>query len=239
VWVSLKTACWPRTLESPTTLPLLMIPATVGPLPSGSAVIVGEVGIAPETPVVRTDGAVDADVKLVLVVGVVGGARVVVGGGREICGSGEAGEQGLGGGVKRRAYDVVGELLADVRHYLESQEKKGLLTKKPLGWNNLETFLKNGPLNKREQQSCFSVNSMREFAVLPDEAYGIVTENRAQLQRLLAMNIEAEEPKMAPSAIAEMVLSFFSGLCIERNLKFGQASSTRKIENFMTALRGL
>jgi hypothetical protein len=29
------------------------------------------------------------------------------------------------------------------------------------------------------------------------------------------------------------------GLCIERNLKSGKTSSTRKIENFMTALRGL
>src|SRR3984885_14587165 len=129
--------------------------------------------------------------------------------------------------------------VACLRHYIESQEKRGLLTKEPLGWKNVETFLKNGPLNKGEQQGCFSVNSMREFAILPDEAYGVVTENRALLQRLLAMNIEAEKPKMAASAIAEMVLSFFSGLCIERNLKSGKASSTRKIENFMTALRNL
>jgi len=129
--------------------------------------------------------------------------------------------------------------LACLRHYLESQQKRGLLTKKPLGWNNVEGFLKNGPLNKGPQQGCFSVNSMREFAILPDEAYGVVAENWALLQRLLAMNIEAEEPRMAPSAIAEMVLSFFSGLCIERNLRSGQTSSTRNIENFMTALRSL
>jgi AcrR family transcriptional regulator len=129
--------------------------------------------------------------------------------------------------------------VACLRHYLESQEKRGLLTNKPLGWNNVETFLKNGPLNKGKQQGCFSVNSMREFAILPDEAYGVVTENRALLQRLLAMNIAAEEPKMAPSAIAEMVLSFFSGLCIERNLKSDKTSPSRKIENFMTALRSL
>jgi hypothetical protein len=45
--------------------------------------------------------------------------------------------------------------------------------------------------------------------------------------------------RMASAAIAEMVLSFSSGLCIERNLKSGKASWTRKIENFMTALRGL
>jgi len=129
--------------------------------------------------------------------------------------------------------------MACLRHYLESQEKRGFLAKEPLGWKNVENFLKNGPLNKGEQQGCFSVNSMREFAILPDEAYRVVTENRALLQRLLAMNIEAEKPKMASSAIAEMVLSFFSGLCIERNLKCGKTSSTRKIENFITALRSL
>src|SRR6204780_912457 len=126
-----------------------------------------------------------------------------------------------------------------LRHYLETQEKRGLLTKEPLGWNNVENFLKNGPLSKGDQQGCFSVNSMREFAILPNEAYGAVTENRALLERLLTMNIEAEKPRMAPSAIAEMVLSFFSGLCIERNLKSGKSSSTRKIENFMAALRSL
>ena len=79
---------------------------------------------------------------------------------------------------------------------------------------------------------------MREFAILPDEAYAVVTENRA-LERLLAINIEPEKTKMAPSAIAEMALSYFSGLCIERNLKSGKASSTRTIENFMAALRNL
>jgi AcrR family transcriptional regulator len=129
--------------------------------------------------------------------------------------------------------------VACLRHYLESQGKRGLLTKEPPGWKNVEAFLKNGPLNKGEQQGCFSVNSMREFAILPDEAYGVVTENRSLLQRLLAINIEAEKPRMAASAIAEMVLSFFSGLCIESNLKSGKTSSNRKIDNFMVALRSL
>jgi AcrR family transcriptional regulator len=129
--------------------------------------------------------------------------------------------------------------LACLRRYLERQGERGLLTKEPLGWKNIETFLKSGPLNNGEKQGCFAINSMREFAILPDEAYGAITGNRALLQQLLAVNIEAEKPRMAPSAIAEMVLSFFSGLCIERNLKSGKASSTRKVENFMTALRSL
>ena len=129
--------------------------------------------------------------------------------------------------------------VACLRHYLESQDKRGLLTKEPLGWKNVETFLKNGPLNKGEQQGCFAINSMREFAILPNEAYGAITGNRALLQDLLATNIKTEKPRMASSAIAEMVLSIFSGLCIERNLKSGKTSSTRNIDNFMTALRSL
>jgi TetR/AcrR family transcriptional regulator, copper-responsive repressor len=129
--------------------------------------------------------------------------------------------------------------LACLRHYLESQDKRGLLTKEPLGWKNVEMFLKNGPLNKGQRQGCFAINSMREFAILPEEASGVVAENRAQLQRLITMNIEAERPQMAASVIAEMVLSYFSGLCIERNLKPGKGSSTRKIDTFVAALRSL
>ena len=100
-------------------------------------------------------------------------------------------------------------------------------------------FLKDGPFDEGERQGCFAVNSMREFAILPDGAYGAIAESRAMVLHLLAMNIEAEKPKLAPSAIAEMVLSFFSGLCIERNLKSGKAPSTRKVKNFIAALQSL
>jgi TetR/AcrR family transcriptional regulator, copper-responsive repressor len=126
-----------------------------------------------------------------------------------------------------------------LRHYLEGLGKRLVLTKEPLGWRNIEMFLKDGPFNEGERKGCFAVNSMREFAVLPDGAYGAITESRAMVLHLLAMNIEAEKPKLAPSAIAEMVLSFFCGLCIERNLKSGKAPSTRKVKNFMAALQSL
>ena len=129
--------------------------------------------------------------------------------------------------------------VACLRHYLAGQEKRGLLTKEPLGWNNVEAFLKHGPLNKGEQKGCFSVNSMREFAILPHQAHAVVAENRARLQQLLARNIEAEKPRMDPNAIADMVLSFFSGVCIERNLKSGNGASTRKTATFMKVLRSL
>ena len=116
MWVSLKTACWPRTLERPATPP---VPRTE---PTDGAAAVGEegdglldlavVGVAAEGAVAMAEGAVDAEVELVLVVGVVGGAGVVVGGGGEVGGCGEAGEQGFGGGIEAGGVDgVVGELV--------------------------------------------------------------------------------------------------------------------------------
>jgi AcrR family transcriptional regulator len=45
--------------------------------------------------------------------------------------------------------------VAWLRHYLESQGKRGLLTKEPLGWKNVETFLKNGPLTRVSSRDVF------------------------------------------------------------------------------------
>src|SRR5208337_1656972 len=60
--------------------------------------------------------------------------------------------------------------------------------------------------------------------------------DRFSLQ-LSTRNIEVEKPRMDPYAIADMVLSFFSGVCIERNLESGKGASTRKTATFMKVLR--
>jgi hypothetical protein len=100
-------------------------------------------------------------------------------------------------------------------------------------------LLKHGPHSKKEQKGSFSVSCMREFAILPDEAHSIVAQSREALKRFLVKNIEADESKMDPESVAEMVLVFFSGLCIERNLKSGKNSRARKIESLMKVLRSL
>jgi AcrR family transcriptional regulator len=126
-----------------------------------------------------------------------------------------------------------------LRSYLATQARRRLLTEEPLGWKNIETFLKLGPQNKGEQKGCFAISSMREFAILPDEAHGIVAQSRATVKRLLVKNIEAEGSKKDPESVAEMVLVFYSGLCIEHNLKSGKNYRARKIESLMRVLRSL
>ena len=45
-----------------------------------------------------------------------------------------------------------------------------LLMVEPLGWDNIEQFLKLGPRNTEGQKGCFAVSSIRELAILPPEA---------------------------------------------------------------------
>jgi AcrR family transcriptional regulator len=129
--------------------------------------------------------------------------------------------------------------LQSLQYYLEGLEKKGLLTAEPLGWDNIERFLKVGPSSMEGQKGCFAVNSMREFAILPPEAVGIITRSRSKLKRLIARNIEIERPKMKADSLAELVLTFFTGLSMEHNLKSSRSPIVRKVDDLMNIVRTL
>jgi AcrR family transcriptional regulator len=129
--------------------------------------------------------------------------------------------------------------MQSLQYYLENLEKKGLLTTEPLGWNNIERFLKVGPCSLEGQKGCFAVSSMREFPILPPEAVGIITRSRSKLKQLIAKNIEVERPKMNADSLAELVLTFFTGLSMEHNLSSSRPSIVRKIDDLMNIVRTL
>jgi AcrR family transcriptional regulator len=129
--------------------------------------------------------------------------------------------------------------LESLRHYLRKRQEEELLTVKPLGWNNVERFLKLGPYSLEGQKGCFSVNSMNQFAVLPPAAQEIVSKGRAFLKDLIARNVEAAKPTMKPPVLAEMILTFFTGISMEQHLNVGKAAMNRKVDDFMKAVRKL
>src|ERR1700728_608630 len=95
--------------------------------------------------------------------------------------------------------------LESLRFYLDRLPSLAFLLVEPLGWHNIEQFLKLGPRNTEGQKGCFAVSSMREAAILPAAAIEILGRSRVQLKQLVAKNIEAEEPKMAVDDLAAMV----------------------------------
>ncbi len=128
--------------------------------------------------------------------------------------------------------------LASLERYAQTRGAE-ILTAQPLGWGNIERFLRVGYGCDDDQRGCFAVNSMRELAGLPTKAQEIISSSQQKLTRLLIKNIEAEDPKLDASMIADVVLTFFHGFCIVQNLKSGKASSERKIRNLMQVVRNL
>lgn len=128
--------------------------------------------------------------------------------------------------------------LASLRYYYETRSGRPLLSAEPLGWDNIENFLKvvTQPC-AGGQKGCFGVSSMRELGQLPKEAHDIITESRTNLKRQFKKNIAAAGPTVAAELLAELVSTFFSGLCIEQNLNPSKASASRKIEDFMKIIR--
>jgi hypothetical protein len=59
------------------------------------------------------------------------------------------------------------------------------------------------------------------------------------LKQLMAKNIEAEKPKGDVNDLASIVLTFFTGLSVEQNLKPSRAATGRKVVNLMRVLRRL
>jgi TetR/AcrR family transcriptional regulator, copper-responsive repressor len=129
--------------------------------------------------------------------------------------------------------------VASMRQYLDVLMGRGTLTKPPLGWNNVQNFLKLS-YGSWGQKGCFSVNSMREFSDLPPKARQLMVANVTKIHRQLADNLAAERGNVDDNdSFAGLILTFFSGICLEQNLGPDRTRITKKIENFMQLIRGI
>jgi TetR/AcrR family transcriptional regulator, copper-responsive repressor len=129
--------------------------------------------------------------------------------------------------------------LSALRHYGKTHKGGKILSAEPLGWNNIDKFFKSFLGGRHVCEGCFAVNSLRELALLSPEAQSIMTETRGQLRQLFVKNIAAEKTKMSPEALADMLMTFFSGVAIEQNLKAARASAARKAKDFVQQMRSM
>ncbi len=127
--------------------------------------------------------------------------------------------------------------LETLRHYIGTSGIKDTLTAEPLGWENVESYLRVALGCREGQKGCFSTNSMREFAVLPVKAHTVIADSLKPLKQLLVRNIEAAGTRMPGAAVAELVMTFFAGTSLEQNLSNTKLAGARRIENFMKVLR--
>ncbi|MFY0574527.1 TetR/AcrR family transcriptional regulator [Cystobacter fuscus] len=125
-----------------------------------------------------------------------------------------------------------------LKFYLEQAQTDVLLSAQPLGLDNVERFLALGLRCAYGSPGCLLVNSLREVAVLPPAVETLIRENRRHLHSALARNLEAARPSGDAQELADLVLTFFSGLTLEQNLATDEKETQRKIASFMRLLRG-
>ena len=116
---------------------------------------------------------------------------------------------------------------------------RGALTKQPLGWNNVEGFLK-ACYGSWGQKGCFSVNSMREFADIPPKTRQIMIANMTKAHQFLIDNLAAARGGTDDNeSLADLIIMFFCGICLEQNLDPDRARITKKIDAFMRLIRAI
>ena len=129
--------------------------------------------------------------------------------------------------------------VASMRQYFDVLMARGTLTKQPLGWSNVENFLK-VCYGSWGQKGCFSVNSMREFADLPPKARQLMIANVMKAHHLLIDNLAvARGDGDENDSLAGLIITFFCGICLEQNLGPDRARITKKIEAFMQLIRAM
>jgi AcrR family transcriptional regulator len=127
---------------------------------------------------------------------------------------------------------------ASMRQYFDVLTARGALTKQPLGWDNVEGFLK-VCYGSWGQKGCFSVNSMREFAHLPPKARQLMIANMTKAHQFLIDNLAATGGEADDNEIlADLIITFFCGICLEQNLGPDRTQVGKKIEAFMLLIRG-
>jgi TetR/AcrR family transcriptional regulator, copper-responsive repressor len=124
--------------------------------------------------------------------------------------------------------------LESLKYYLLHRDSSSL-KQEPLGWQNIRNFLLQS-CPKGDSRGCLAIYSMRELSIVPSEAQDIVSASLETLKRLLAKNVAATSTKADADSVAGIILTFFTGLCLEQNLGKRKSASARKIERFVEIL---
>lgn len=126
-----------------------------------------------------------------------------------------------------------------LKRYFDTRPGLAILHRAPLGWGNIETFLRVSPFNTPGSAGCLSVNSTREVADLPERAVALLRDFNAAQRAALSENVAAEKPAMPVEAVCDLIATFFAGICIEANLDADHAAHEARVARFMEALRKL
>jgi hypothetical protein len=124
-------------------------------------------------------------------------------------------------------------------HHFERRGARTILSRTPLGFRNVRAFLKLGETSIRDQHGCSLIDSTPETHILLETNRDKIAGNISVLTDLLRQNIHAERPESDASMMADLTITFFSALCIERNRGSENDVTARRVRRFLRLLKTL
>jgi AcrR family transcriptional regulator len=127
--------------------------------------------------------------------------------------------------------------LSSLKHYVAQTPVLDILKQEPLGWKNIQNFLTVGQTCSG-RKGCFLVNSAREVGDLPPSAKKIMNEHLESVRNAIAANVKAGGSTIAPISLADMILTFQSGMSVQQNFGVKKEDAVKRIADFLSAIRG-
>ncbi|RAU48515.1 TetR/AcrR family transcriptional regulator [Pseudomonas sp. RIT412] len=120
-------------------------------------------------------------------------------------------------------------------YYYQHRGALEILSAQPLGWTNIERFLRLGERQENGCTGCFSVNALREISTLSDGIRQLLNDSHRRLMPEVVANVHAENTKLPAEVVSDLVMVFFSGVCVESSLRV--KDSDDPVGHFMQALK--
>jgi len=129
--------------------------------------------------------------------------------------------------------------LCSLEHYSKTTYGAGILDLKPFGWHNIEKFLKVRSAPEHGETGCFIIFAMREHKTFSHKAQRQLEERVDHIRANLLKNIAAEKTLMEPEKVADILMTFFTGLAFTDNLRALGFKANNPIDEIMTAMKML
>lgn len=121
-----------------------------------------------------------------------------------------------------------------LKQYIGRVPLKDLFAQEPLGWGNIEKFLKLAS-KCGDARGCFAVNSIRESKIMPVQAKTALTNHLTGLKEMLVDNLRGNT-KASPEIVADMIIAFHNGNALEQNIQNSESLKER-IDLFLKAIK--
>lgn len=126
--------------------------------------------------------------------------------------------------------------LSSLKHYVSQVKALDILNQEPLGWGNIENFLKMGQTCSG-QKGCFLINTLRELTDLPPAAKQIMSDHLKCVKAAIAANVEAGGSQIPGDVLADMVMTFHAGMSVQQNYGVAPSVAVDRIQQFLAAVR--